>query len=516
MKKIFALVLALMLVLGMTSAMAATITINRDSSWQASTEEDRKATYTWYRIFDANLDDADHPVYTLSGTDAAAKVAVLPSIFTANLAADGKYYITLAANTPDATVFAALATLVSEHSDLFPGTDVTSASNPVTLDVGTPDGYFFIKASNGKDVVVDTTGTKTVTEKNDYPTIDKKQSKTEDNYVDDELNVKVGSTIYYEVTVHIPADANKDIVVGDKMSSGLTYNSTAGLTFDPSAIEHSDVASTDAGYNAEATWQIKFTPAQYENYLGQDIKITFSAVVNNNALVDTGRENEVTLTYDNGNYVLKDKVEFDIGAAAIVKYDGATADLNSETNALSVATGATAIKYLEATFTLKDASDNAVNVKEATTGTKGVYVVDTTATSNVVVSDKNNNGVILIYGLEPGTTYTLTETATEDGYNLLSGSVTLTPVVVDKANANATKVTVAEASGVSAGNASADADHTVELTALQVAKVENRKGSTLPSTGGIGTTIFYVAGSILVLAAVIFLVTKRRMNANND
>ena len=45
--------------------------------------------------------------------------------------------------------------------------------------------------------------------------------------------------------------------------------------------------------------------------------------------------------------------------------------------------------------------------------------------------------------------------------------------------------------------------------------ITNKKGSQLPSTGGIGTTIFYVAGSILVLAAVIFLVTKRRMG-NED
>ena len=541
MKKILALVLAMLLVLGMTSAFAATkITINRDSTWNSNAET-ANTTYTLYKIFDAAITTAPtvtastgassggNVVYKISGTDAnaAAKVAALPDIFkvngaapsaTVSAAADGDYYITLAnESTTAATIVAALKTMVESNASLFPAdsASLTTNASPVEITPAGGDGYYLIVASNGKDLAVQTIGEVTINEKNDYPTIDKKQSKTEANYADDELNVKVGSTIYYEVTVHIPADANKDIVVGDKMSSGLTYNSTAGLTFDPSTIEHSEVASTDAGYNAEATWQIKFTPAQYADYLGQDIKITFSAVVNNNALVDTGRENDVTLTYDNGNYVLKDKVEFDIGAAAIVKYDGATADLNSQTNALSVATGATAIKYLEATFELKDAAGNAVNVKEATTGTNGVYVVATDATSNAVVSDKNHNGVILIYGLEPGTTYTLTETATEGGYNLLSGSVTLTPVVVDKANANATKVTVAEASGVSAGNASADADHTVELTALQVAKVENNQGSTLPSTGGVGTTIFYIGGSILVLAAVILLITKRRMGAND-
>ena len=45
--------------------------------------------------------------------------------------------------------------------------------------------------------------------------------------------------------------------------------------------------------------------------------------------------------------------------------------------------------------------------------------------------------------------------------------------------------------------------------------IDNKKGVELPSTGGIGTTIFYVAGSILVLAAAILLVTKRRMSAED-
>ena len=43
--------------------------------------------------------------------------------------------------------------------------------------------------------------------------------------------------------------------------------------------------------------------------------------------------------------------------------------------------------------------------------------------------------------------------------------------------------------------------------------IANNKGSNLPSTGGMGTTIFYVVGSILVLGAAILLITKKRMSA---
>ena len=53
---------------------------------------------------------------------------------------------------------------------------------------------------------------------------------------------------------------------------------------------------------------------------------------------------------------------------------------------------------------------------------------------------------------------------------------------------------------------------TLTLTPV-TAKVENKSGSELPETGGMGTTIFYVLGSILVLGAAVLLITKKRMNA---
>ena len=128
-----------------------------------------------------------------------------------------------------------------------------------------------------------------------------------------------------------------------------------------------------------------------------------------------------------------------------------------------------------------------------------------------------SSGIVLsreITSLIERITLSATETATEDGYNLLEGTTSITPTVVVNGTANATKVTVAEATGVSAGNDSAEAANTMQLTAAQVSKIENNTGSVLPSTGGIGTTIFYVIGAILVLGAGILLVTRRRMNAN--
>ncbi|MBQ7437567.1 MAG: LPXTG cell wall anchor domain-containing protein [Oscillospiraceae bacterium] len=92
-----------------------------------------------------------------------------------------------------------------------------------------------------------------------------------------------------------------------------------------------------------------------------------------------------------------------------------------------------------------------------------------------------------IRGLDNDKNYILTETETKDGYNLLNGTVTLTKVKDE-------------------GTAFAD------KAANTFDKVENNKGTTLPSTGGIGTTIFYVVGSILVVAAGVLLITKKRMS----
>lgn len=473
MKKILALIVAMLLVLGMTSAFAATITINRDSTWQASTEEDRKATYTWHRIFDADLTDPDHPVYTISGTNAAEKVAALDTnVFAADLASDGKYYITTKSGVTDAAILAALDTLVASNATLFPGTPVTSAEATVTLNVGDP-GYFYIEASNGKDVAVQTAGSTTITEKNDYPTIDKKQKKDSGDWQDTPLPQEIGSYIDYQVTVHVPADATKAIKVFDTMSAGLEYDSNTGLNVTPATASYAPLTSADDEYDANATWQIVFNADTVIANRGQDIVITYRAKVTTAALTDGDKENEVKLSYDNGNYVLTDKVDYETYFAGIYKVDPNKADADMS-----------GVK-----FDLKDGDGNAVNVTYD--ATNGYYVIDPNGTGNEVETRADGDYyTIKIRGLDNDKTYTLTETVTKNGYNLLNGVVTLTKTK-DEGTAFANKL------------------------ANTFDRVENNQGSVLPSTGGMGTTLLYVGGSILVLAAVILLVTKRRMGAND-
>jgi LPXTG-motif cell wall-anchored protein len=133
----------------------------------------------------------------------------------------------------------------------------------------------------------------------------------------------------------------------------------------------------------------------------------------------------------------------------------------------------------------------------------------TTKTADGTATSEGDATQFSFNGLDDGT-YTLTETVTPAGYN------TIAPVVF-KVEATHT----AEGTTLAIKNADGSAfSGTLTFTKISDEQgystdVVNKKGATLPSTGGVGTTIFYVAGSILVLAAAILLITKRRMGAND-
>ena len=107
-------------------------------------------------------------------------------------------------------------------------------------------------------------------------------------------------------------------------------------------------------------------------------------------------------------------------------------------------------------------------------------------------------GEVTIDGLATGTYY-LTETKAPDGYNKLTEPVT---VII-------TAITDAENNTTDNNNVMDKADGN-PLTDKTL-KVANLSGGLLPSTGGIGTTIFYVVGGVLVVGAAILLMTRKRV-----
>jgi len=492
MKKIFALLIAMVMVLGMsTSVFAAddeepaaetvTITVNRDSSYAGETT-DAGRTFTWYKIFTAVPAD-DFTSSNASGhNNGTANVnagggegvayyanAAVGTILkgTGNIWFDVQeisgstdYVVTWKEGvaTDAATLQAAAKWLINNNAYEDSGS-MTFADGAWTADV--EKGYYVLSSDTGDNVIAATTDI-TVNEKNDYPPITKEQ-KDEDitTFVDengDPLDVAIGDVVNYQVTVSIPkaAKVGETIEVWDKPSSGLTYND------DVVATPATDV--TDGTVGTGEVWH-KIITVTADNK-GTDVVFTYSMTINDSALADTGRKNEATLKYGDEYESLPHSVEYTTYFTGIIKtnsdeepLEGVKFDLFEDGDAFNVI--------------LTDA---------------GYYIpagADVVGATNEVVTDAD--GLIKIRGLDNDKTYTLTETYTLPGYNMLEEDVTLT-LKEDKDTAFA------------------------DMTADEYQPVVNQSGTVLPSTGGIGTTIFYIIGAILVVGAGVVLVTRRRMN----
>ena len=126
--------------------------------------------------------------------------------------------------------------------------------------------------------------------------------------------------------------------------------------------------------------------------------------------------------------------------------------------------------------------------------------VDSDPTDQKMEEAVDANGLVRFDGLGAGT-YTITETQTPNGYNTISPiQVTVSYSDPDASGAPTTRFTVS-------GGEAVYEDGIIKV------KIVNLKGDTLPETGGIGTTIFYVIGTMLVLGAGVVLITRRRMDA---
>ena len=115
------------------------------------------------------------------------------------------------------------------------------------------------------------------------------------------------------------------------------------------------------------------------------------------------------------------------------------------------------------------------------------------------------NGQFVFYGLDAGTYY-IKETEAPKGYNILDKAVTVEIKAVhseagDGSGANLT---------LNAEDSKSTYNKDNTITSLK-GNIENNKGATLPSTGGIGTTLFYLGGGALVAVAGVMLITKKRM-----
>ena len=247
---------------------------------------------------------------------------------------------------------------------------------------------------------------------------------------------------------------------------------------------------------------------------GDVITITYTATLNANAKIgEAGNPNKYRIEYSNnpnnaGEGKPTSTTPWDINIVFTYK----TVFNKEDGTTHKPLTGADFelfkfIKSESGTETYKTVKGDWVNVTALHTGTGAVNPTKTKS-AHTDGTDSADNAKFTFAGLDDGY-YKLQETATPPGYNSVD-DVYFTITAEHEVKTEDPKLT-----SLSGAEGTTFTMTAVKSEGSLTSKIDNNKGSTLPETGGIGTTIFYVAGSILVLAAAILLITKRRMG-NND
>lgn len=411
---------------------------------------------------------------------------------TAYLAVDSKTGVVTWANSDNAdngTAIKALAVAAGQHvtdtPSLAADDSKVAASNTVIFD-NLPLGWYLVVSDLTTDAIcsIDTTAKQvTIREKNGVPTVTKEVEYASGSWGEGN-DGNVGDTVNFQTTIYVTDGNPTNYVLHDKMSNGLAFQ-TGTISVKKNGDPFTDY--TIETPIDDCTFEIKFKEGSL--HTNDKVVVTYSATINSNAVVGTaGNENETWLKYGNNGETTHGRTKTYTWKFNILKF---FTDSNDEKQYLAD------VEFV--LYRKNNTTDPAEYAKfdsnnKLTGWTKNeseAGKLRTNATSNVCVE-----------GLDEGT-YFLKETATPVGFNSLTSDV--------------------EVQITSSCNTLTNATYTVQYKMVndedfadtddkeKVVPIENKRGTVLPGTGGIGTTIFYVVGGGLMVAAAILLITKKRM-----
>ena len=538
MKKLVSLLLATVMIFAMTITAFAdetphSITITNTNS---NISIDGR-TYSAYKLFDSTH-SGDAYAYTMStsnqfysadllSTDPATPntlPAVLKKYFTFTAVVGDTSKVNVAPiGTFDARAFA------DEIQSFLTGKTATATATATgdTATINLPAGaagvgYYIVtgdavSSSNSSETVVSAViltnedPTAAIKPKADIPTLDKKITSVKEGttpvvgaVLDDAGKAavaKVGSTVSYKLDSFVPdltGYTDYTFTFGDTITDGLDYvTDSFNLTINGTKVE---IAPTFASGNRSFTLTIPYaTLKQYT--AGNAIVLTYDATVNSDSLKYDYVNNTAKLTYSNSPYTdeTNDTPEKE---TYVININLDVNKVAKEENGAKLA-GAEFILYR----VVKDENNNDVNQYYKWDEIKKVVTWETKDAADKFTTGENGALTQQVRGLDKGTYY-LVETKAPAGYNLLKDPIAIT-ISVSEADE---KVTYTSTSA-------AITNGTIDLTAAQnenqpvaTETIINNTGIVLPSTGGMGTTIFYVLGTIFVLGAGVLLITRKRMS----
>ena len=446
---------------------AATGTGNNGSITITNAAKDE--TYTIYRIFDLESYSGTNYSYKLSSKWLGlANDTTFKSYFDITT---GGYVVPKDAYTEDAAKTFAAAALAFAKSTTAPiANDGSAVATDTTVSfTGLQLGYYLVDTTQGTLCSLDTTADHVdIKDKTVGPNIDKKIVDADGNNGTKSNTASIGDVIHYKVTISAKKGAT-GYVLNDTMTEGLTFNNDVNVTVNGTALTSGDFSVTTPGDNG-ATFKVTFTES-YLNGLTADtnIVVTYSATLNEKAAISGDQNtNTAQLKYGNSSTV-KDQT-----TTTSFKFD-------------LVKTDSTGMLLAGAKFKLYDAASGGNEIKLVKINANTYRVAKSGETG--VEIETVGTGYITINGLGNGD-YWLEETQHPQGYNKLAAREKLT---------------------VKDGNLSTTMTGTTWNEGDGGVHIINKSGTVLPSTGGMGTTLFYVLGGGLMVAAVVLLVTKKRM-----
>lgn len=454
---------------------------------------------------------------------------------------------------------AALAAAKTKTANITPGTATAGADAGSVTISDLPLGYYVIEdmgtAAPVSALILDTTKPDvTVTIKVYNPDVDKKidgDKDTDDSTTGDVQynNAAVGDKVPYKVTSKVPDMAGYTkyyFVLNDTLSKGLTFNNDVVITIgNKTLVKDTDYTVTPITNN-DGTTSVKIVFKnfiQYNDRQGAAITVTYSATINENAVIGVGgNPNKVTLIYSNNpnsdessnpgdepapngpvGVTPEKETRTYVTDTELIKVDNEGKRLTgaefkiegTKLNTVLVRKDVYTESENGAYWKLKDGSyttddpnaegmDQSKYESTTTKYTKSVATTTTEKTETVTYTGTvGADGVLRFEGLSAGT-YTITEIKAPSGYNLLKDPITVT-IGFTAPVENSTDCT-----WTYTGTDVVNGTNTNKVTVI------NQAGAELPSTGGAGTALFYIVGGILAVGAAVLLVTKRRMRNEDE
>ena len=494
MKKLMAALLAVAMVCAMAiPAWAADGTTHNSSSTDGKITINNAVngqTYKIYRILDLQYNGTANSFRYVKNTKWGAFV----DDQTAYLAVDANGVVTWKEGVSaenDGTPIKNLAIAAGQYvkdqgTALADDGSKVAASSTVIFD-NLPLGWYLVVSDLTTDAIcsIDTTAKQvTIKEKNGAPTVEKEVEYASDSWGQGN-DGNVGDTVNFHTTIYVTDGNPTNYVLHDKMSNGLSFKENSiAVKVNDTLITNYTVKYTNTD---KCTFEISFPNGTLQT--NDKVVVTYSAIINSDAVVGTdGNDNETWLKYGETGETTHSNTKTYTWKFDILKY---FTDSNNEKQYLA---------NVEFVLYRKNADDKAEYAKFDSNNKLTGWTENESEAGKLTTNASSN---VTVKGLDKGT-YFLKETATPVGFNGLTSDV---EVQIDSSCNTLSGATYT----VKYKMANANDEDFTDTDDEKVVPIENNRGTTLPGTGGIGTTIFYVVGGGLMVAAAILLITKKRM-----